>query len=106
MDVWVVGGGCPEQPVNPTFPAAHPSSVFCGDLLRHVEIQWLLSGIKPRRDELSRLFSGLRPEVNSTFLSLWLSSGTETTLVQEGKSWVSGWRAGLFILHPLRLMLP
>lgn len=51
--------GCPEQPVKPTFPAAHPSSLFCDDLLQHIKIQTLLFGFTRRWDELSCLVLGL-----------------------------------------------
>lgn len=70
---------CPEQPVNPTSPAAHPSSVFCDDLLQHIKIWRVRFRFIPHWDKLSLLFLGLWPVVNSPLLSLCLNFGTETT---------------------------
>lgn len=70
---------CPEQPLNPTSPAAHPSSVFCDDLLQHIKIWRVRFRFTPRWDELSLLFLGLWPVVNSPLLSPWLNFCIGTT---------------------------
>lgn len=80
LNIWIYASECcPEQPGNPTSPAAHPSSVFCDDLLQHIKIWRVHFRFILRWDELSLLFLGLWPVVNSPLLSPWLNFSTETT---------------------------